>query len=253
MQRKWVMGCGGALALLLMVLAVPVVAVGSAFVGNVEIEDGRELAGGRVVTVFDTYVSCFLVDTGDGSWVLVDGCVSAAPVEAALAARGASPANVSMILLTHGHDDHLGAAKAWSVPVRALAAELPEMEGREAYAGPLPGLMGANDSGIRAEPVADGDVLEVGDTRIEVFAIPGHTAGSAAFLAHGVLFVGDSAGWKTAGHLVPAPWVFSDDVPENEASLRALAKRLAPRAAEIAWLQPAHTGPTEGLQALLDF
>jgi len=40
-------------------------------------------------------------------------------------------------------------------------------------------------------PLKDGDVADVGDLRVEVFAVPGHTPGSAVYLARGVLFFGE--------------------------------------------------------------
>ncbi|MEZ4316360.1 MAG: MBL fold metallo-hydrolase [Myxococcota bacterium] len=257
MQRKWLLGCGALTVLGLAVLAVPVGLIGSAFMGNVAVEPGHEMANGRVTTVFDAYVACFLVDVGGGRFVLVDACMDemAGPVRKALEAKGATLDAVEMIVLTHGHSDHTGATVAApKIPVRAMAAELPQLEGKAAYRGPLPSLMGAVDSHIRVEsPLSDGEVFTVGDTQFEVFALPGHTAGSAAILVDGLLFVGDSAGWKTSGKLVPAPWVFTDDLDQNTASLRALAKRLEPRAAEIEWIVPAHTGPAKGLGPLASF
>jgi glyoxylase-like metal-dependent hydrolase (beta-lactamase superfamily II) len=75
-------------------------------------------------------------------------------------------------------------------------------------------------------PLRDGDVIAVGGSQFEIFAIPGHTLGSAAFLVHGVLFLGDSAAARSDGKIEPAPPVFSTDRTQNQQSLRQLATRL---------------------------
>lgn len=250
---RWMKGAAAAAALLVVAM---VALVGSAFVGIEGPQSGHTFSDGRVVTVLDGYVACYLVDVGGGRWVLVDACMApdGGAIRGALAERGGTLDDVDLILLTHGHSDHVGGAPAMGeTPVRALAAELPHLEGMQGYGGPLPGLMGAVDTGIRVgTPLVDGEHVAVGDTVIEVFAVPGHTAGSAVFLAHGVLFVGDSASARSGGELEPAPWVFSDDVQTNRASLGVLGKRLQPRAGDVAWIAPGHTTPTEGLSPLLE-
>jgi glyoxylase-like metal-dependent hydrolase (beta-lactamase superfamily II) len=99
----------------------------------------------------------------------------------------------------------------------------------------------------------DGDKFTVGDQPIEAFATPGHTPGSAVFLARGVLFFGDSAGASKDGEVMRAVRLFSKDSAQNVASLKALAARLAPRAGEIKKLAFAHTGPLDGFGPLETF
>jgi glyoxylase-like metal-dependent hydrolase (beta-lactamase superfamily II) len=85
------------------------------------------------------------------------------------------------------------------------------------------------------------------------YAVPGHTKGSAAFLARGVLFMGDSAEVTTEGRLAPAKRLTSDDPALNRASLAKLAERLAPAAAEVRAIAPAHSGVlVKGLAPLTD-
>ena len=252
----WKRVLAASVLILLVVVGGLAAAIGSAFAGNAPLEDGRTYGDGSVITVVDGYVSCALLDAGDGRYVLVDACQApdAAAIRAALQARGADLEAVALILLTHGHSDHTGGVPAFpGVSVRAMAAELPRLEGKEAYTGPITGLMGAVDSGIRvAEPLRDGEQIDLGALRITAYAVPGHTPGSAAFLANGALLLGDNAGWKEKGQLVGAPWVFSDDVDQNGASLDALGKRLMTEAATVEWLVPAHTGPGPGLRPLLE-
>ena len=88
---------------------------------------------------------------------------------------------------------------------------------------------------------------------MEVFATPGHTAGSAVYVARGVLFFGDSARASRDGDMMKAVAFFSQDSGQNVASLKALAARLRTRAAEVKELAFAHTGPLVGFQPLAAF
>jgi glyoxylase-like metal-dependent hydrolase (beta-lactamase superfamily II) len=225
------------------VVALLVIAVGSvwysAFGNNSPIVDGSVLAPG-VETVKDGFVSIFMVDVGPGKVALIDAGhdSSGQAVLAALARKGLSAESVAAIFLTHGHGDHTAACKLFpGAQVYALESEV--------------GLVGgaANVS----HPLRDGDETDVGDVRIDAFAMPGHTAGSAAYLARGVLFFGDSAGASKDGSMMKAVRLFSKDSTQNVASLRALAARLRPRAAEIKELAFAHTGPLVGFDPLAAF
>jgi glyoxylase-like metal-dependent hydrolase (beta-lactamase superfamily II) len=101
--------------------------------------------------------------------------------------------------------------------------------------------------------LGDGETLTLGDRTVRVFAVPGHTAGSAAYLVDGALFLGDSAGATSDGKIKGAPFFFSDSTSQNHASLRALAERLRPVEGEVKVLVPAHTGTLAGLGPLLAF
>ena len=98
--------------------------------------------------------------------------------------------------------------------------------------------------------LADDDVVKASGTDAEVFALPGHTPGSAAYLVYGVLFLGDSAAAAYDGS-VQANWLFSDDSELNEESLAALARRLEGRASDIQQIAFGHQGPVDGLEPLL--
>jgi glyoxylase-like metal-dependent hydrolase (beta-lactamase superfamily II) len=86
-----------------------------------------------------------------------------------------------------------------------------------------------------------------------VFAVPGHTAGSASYLTGGVLLMGDNATIGKDGKLLPAMWFFSDDQDQNKKSLAALAKKLEPRKDEIKLIAYGHSNTSDGLQALSSF
>jgi hydroxyacylglutathione hydrolase len=225
------------------VVAVLLVVVASiwfyAFGHNSPIVDGQVLVPG-VETVKDGYVSAFLVDTGPGKVALVDAGhdASGKAILAALAKRGLTPASVSAILLTHGHPDHTAACKLFP------GAEVYAMKSDVALVG----------DAAKVTHVFDGSgAFDVGELHVEAFATPGHTDGSAVYLARGVLFFGDSAGASKSGEVMKAVGLFSHDSAQNVTSLKALAAQLQPRAAEIKELAFAHTGPLVGFGPLADF
>lgn len=215
------------------------------------IPDGAKISS-SVHVVKDGYVAAFIVDRGDGQVALVDAGMDkkATAILAALQQLGRGPADVRDVLLTHGHPDHIGGIAAFpQATVHALAAEVALTEGREAAKGPITQLFPAQDTGVRVgHPVSDGEQLTIGPLQAQVFAVPGHTAGSAAWLVDGVLFLGDSADATHTKTLVGAKWLFTDNPDENAASLRALAKRIPVDAVQT--IACAHTGVLSGAGAL---
>ncbi|MEU3407104.1 MBL fold metallo-hydrolase [Streptomyces sp. NPDC006670] len=176
----------------------------------------------------------------------------------AIAAHGVDPADLSLIVLTHGHIDHFGAAAELSrltgAPVAGHVADLgPFRTGRvrEPYlpTGPMGRLMARNAKlHARAEPV-EPEVLLRGETDLSEFGIearvmptPGHTAGSVSVLTgRGDLVAGDLIAGSFMGLVPgrPANPPFHDDPLGNLASLRRMLD-LGP-----ARLHVGHGGPLE--------
>ena len=212
--------------------------------GNTKITDGATPAPG-VRIVKDGFVDFGVVDVGEGHVVLIDAGNDrkGAALLTELTRRKLGPDAVIAIFFTHGHRDHTaGAGLCPNATLYALDADVALVEGREASHGPLTSMMGAQPTRLHAHGLKDGAVTTVGATSIRAIAMPGHTAGSAAYLVGGVLFLGDSAGMKTDGKLAPAPWVFSDDGAKNRASLVALRKMLESERAAVVSIVPGHTG-----------
>jgi glyoxylase-like metal-dependent hydrolase (beta-lactamase superfamily II) len=226
-------------------LVVLVLAVAGAFVlysvfgNNKPTVDGQRLVPG-VQTVQDRFVNMFLLDTGPGAVALIDAGLddSGKAILAALTQRGLSRDAVKGIFLTHGHGDHTAGCKVFpGADVYALADEV--------------SLIGA--AAKVTHSLKDGDLTTVGELSVETFAVPGHTPGSAVFLARGVLFFGDSAGASKEGRLLKAVRLFSKDSNQTVASLQALAGRLSPRASQVEVLAFGHTGPLDGFGPLAAF
>jgi hydroxyacylglutathione hydrolase len=208
-------------------------------VPNKPIADGQTVVPG-VTVVKDGFVDVSLIDVAPGQVALIDAGndTLAKPILEALAARKLSASSVVAIFLTHGHPDHTAGAKQFpAAKVYAMAEDV-------ALAG---------DAATVTNPLKDGDVVTVGDTRVEAFATPGHTPGSAVYFAKGVLFFGDSARATKEGAMLQAVSLMSKNSGQNVASLVSLAKRLAPRAAEVKALEFAHSGTLDGFAPLADF
>jgi glyoxylase-like metal-dependent hydrolase (beta-lactamase superfamily II) len=245
-----------ALKILGLVLAVLVLAVVGLFFaifgGDKPLEDGKELGLAR--TIKDGFVAAFVLDAGDGKLALIDAGndSEAKAILAELSRRKLGPEAVSAIFLTHGHPDHTkGVPRFPSAKIYAMGPDVPLAEGRARSKGPLPSMMGAVQTGTKVTtPLTNGATVAVGKLVVQAFLIPGHTAGSAAYLAGGVLFLGDSADADKEDRVKGAKGVFSDDLKENHRSLHTLAETLKPRASEVEWLAFAHSGAVKGLSQL---
>jgi len=245
-----------AIALAAVVLAIAVLVVAT-MSGGKPIVDGEQLPGGTV-TVKDGFTSAFMLDAGDGAVVFMDACrdPKGAAVLAALARRGAGPDAVKAVFLTHGHTDHTGAIPLFkNAAIMALADEVALIEGRAAPGSPISALRGKpKPTGLRVtRALADGETVTVGTLTVRVFAVPGHTAGSAAYLARGTLFLGDAADASSSGDVRSARWLFSESAGRAAASLESLSKRLAPDADGVKALAFAHSGPLAGFAPLAAF
>jgi glyoxylase-like metal-dependent hydrolase (beta-lactamase superfamily II) len=115
----------------------------------------------------------------DEECVVVDAAHDAGPILDAVRGR-----RVTAILLTHGHDDHIGA-------VRDLTAAT----GAPAYLHPQDRMLWDR---VHATPpdrdLADGDVIEVAGVELRILHTPGHAPGACCFHvpALDVVFTGDT-------------------------------------------------------------
>lgn len=248
------------LKIVALVFVVLVLVVGGVlavtFMGRKPMQDGFEMNGVRVV--LDSFVGIGVVPVGEREVVLIDAGLDreGQAILAELSRRQLGREAVIAILLTHGHTDHVEGSHLFpSAHVMSLESEVALVEGREGSKGPVTRLFPARPTGITVgRALRDGETVTFTQVPIRVFAIPGHTTGSAAYLVNDVLFVGDSADAASDGTLQGAPWIFSDSQTENRASLARLSERLAREGLDVKAIVPAHSGVlTDGVRPLTVF
>ncbi|HBE88788.1 MAG TPA: hypothetical protein DDW67_06570 [Elusimicrobia bacterium] len=123
---------------------------------------------------------CYLAWEGDGpECAVIDPCWEGAKIEKEILALGLKPA---LLILTHGHPDHVNAA-AWF---------LERYEGLQAALHPADNHMAEGLDASRLLPVTDGEQLEAGALKLKVLHTPGHTPGSCSLLGPGAVFTGDT-------------------------------------------------------------
>ena len=242
-----------ALAVILILVAAVGMVIGP-FLRLKRLPERLEING--MVLVKDGMVSASLVPFGEHEVALVDAGndVQAKAILAELSRRGLGPDDVKVILLTHGDSDHIGGiAKFPKAQVMALATEVDVVAGRST--GGVPTLRPRfSRRKIRlSRTLQDGEVVQLGSFQVRVFAVPGHTPGSAAYAIGENLFLGDSANQDKHGRLKAAPWIFTKSVEQNRKSLVELSRRLAGDSS-IKALVFGHSAPLErGTAPLVEF
>ncbi|MCX6696161.1 MAG: MBL fold metallo-hydrolase [Methanoregula sp.] len=181
-----------------------------------------------------------LIDTG------VAGCET--QIFEYIRSTGRNPGEIALVILTHSHPDHTGAARAiqqaTGCSIAAHAAERAwiedvELQNRER---PVPGFATLVGGPVQVDrELADGDSIEPNETRegeIQVFHTPGHSAGSVSLFLHseGALFSGDAI--PVAGDLP----VYDDPI-QSVQSVKRLRGISGIRVLLSAWDEP-RTGDT---------
>lgn len=155
---------------------------------------------------------------------------------AVLAELNATTADVRYVFLTHAHRDHIA---GWPLVRYARfvigSAEVPAFTGDGRYSGWAAKMGDDLNEYPRPRPdeltlvtVAGDTAIGLGRDTVFTFPIPGHTAGSTAYLFRGILFGGDAINWRPGSGFQGARPEFSDSIAQNRESLRKLWERLSP-------------------------
>lgn len=228
-----------------------------------------EIAAG-VAGVRVLFVNVYGVRSSAGGWTLIDTALplSAGKIKAWAEDHFGKGTKPDAIVLTHGHFDHVGAAKAlledWNVPVYAHTDELPYLSGQLKYPAPDPGVGGglmavmsplfprtsADLSGRAQALPVDGSIPTLPGWRY--FHTPGHAPGHISLYREEdkLLLPGDAfcttkqesflAVAKQTPELHGPPSYYTPDWDSARASVQLLAK-LCPRT-----IAPGHGLPISG-------
>jgi glyoxylase-like metal-dependent hydrolase (beta-lactamase superfamily II) len=193
--------------------------------------------------ILDRFVYCYvvcgetiaLIDTG------VAGCETL--IFDAIRSAGRDPSEISEIILTHSHPDHIGAAcviqEATGCCIAAHPAEREwiedvERQGRER---PVPGFDSLVSGPVQVDrELVDGDPIQPDETRgldMKVIHTPGHSPGSISLFmpGKGVLFSGDAIP-------VPGELPVYDDALASVRSIQRLHGIAGIRVLLSAWDEP---------------
>lgn len=137
--------------------------------------------------------NCWLLcDEDSGMAAVIDPGADASVIEKALAEQNAT---LSMILLTHGHFDHISAVDALrdatGAPLLLHDKDAPMLT--DAVANASAGFINKAQTYRSADRfLKGGDALRLGENTIAVRHTPGHTPGSVCFVIGRDLFTGDT-------------------------------------------------------------
>ncbi|MDR1705095.1 MAG: MBL fold metallo-hydrolase [Clostridiales bacterium] len=162
------------LAAALFILA-PFIAMSPAATGPVEDTD--------IYAVRNSRNNLFIIPSGE-EYIVIDASTDLKDVEKAFNDAGMDPADVSHVLLTHAHYDHVGA-----LPLFANAKIYISEDELTSSSHSLPDSVRLTD----LIPLSDWQEMSLGGHNVTCIKSPGYTAGSMSYILDGkYMFTGDS-------------------------------------------------------------
>jgi glyoxylase-like metal-dependent hydrolase (beta-lactamase superfamily II) len=190
----------------------------------------------RLAVVKADGANMYLMRGPDG-YVAFDSGDSKEAVAAGLKLLGIDPLDVKALFLTHSDYDHLaGAALFPNAALYLPKAEVPYVDGTRKRT--IFRFFGSRNSlpFTRYQAIGPDQAIDACGLRIQAVPVPGHTAGSTAFLVDGVLFTGDSLLLKDGKAIRPIA-ALTEDMETAKRSIEKLATMPG-----IASLCTGHTG-----------
>lgn len=189
----------------------------------------------------------YIARTGNGVIVIDLGWMGAeGTILRSLDEMGVDTGDVVAVFLTHSHRDHIAGWRQLRAATYHMAGpEVARFTGRARHQGRIPRLAERLFPTDRPRPgelkvrgFSRDTTFLLGSDTLHAFMLPGHTAGSAAYLFRGVLFVGDALSWTLFSGFRPDKPIHSDDSELNRAGLAGLWGKLPGGAVE--WVCTAH-------------
>ena len=133
--------------------------------------------------------NCYIVGfESDNEGMIIDPGASAKQILSTVKELGL---NIRLIVLTHGHMDHIGAVKGVKEATGAEVA-IHTDDARFLRRLSLSTIYNFSFPSTPDRLLGDGDSIDVGDLHFTVLHTPGHSPGGICLLGHGVLFSGDT-------------------------------------------------------------
>jgi hydroxyacylglutathione hydrolase len=201
-----------------------------------EITDPSGLSVPRFVYIYLIYgEKIYLIDSGVASSerIIVDY----------LKKTNQTPEEISILILTHAHPDHMGAAQAvkemsgCSVASHSADKDWIENPDQQFMDRPVPGFKALVEDSVRVDRILqDGDILDLGNRlKLVVLHTPGHSPGSISlWMPHpGVLFSADAIP-------VSGAMPIYDDIQDSVRSIQRLKTIKGIKVLLSAWDEPQH-------------
>lgn len=139
----------------------------------------------NLYSVGQNAVSAFVIETSEGL-ILIDALNNEAEAREIivpnLIALGLDPARLRYVIVTHGHGDHWGGAKylqdTFGTRIIMSRTDWDLVESPTRGGGPFASLTPPT----RDLEAADGDVVRLGDTEVQLYVTPGHTMGTLSLI-----------------------------------------------------------------------
>ena len=137
----------------------------------------------------------YLVADDAGMGMIVD---AGGDGEGIVAAAQKAGVEVKLLVLTHGHFDHVGAVREVKEATGCTVAIHKDDAGKLGRFS-LNTIISRSVAPAPERLLSDGDEIEVGELRFRVLHTPGHTPGGICIYGHGAAFTGDTLFRRSIG------------------------------------------------------
>lgn len=172
----------------------------------------------EIFPVGEIGTNCCLIASESGSAAILDPGSQGDKIMRKVEENGWNP---KMILLTHGHFDHIGAVQElkerYSIPVYVHSADVEMLDSPEKNGGMA--LLGWSIVCPWDKTVEDGAKIQMDELVFTVIHTPGHTKGSVCYQVEDWIFSGDTLFCGGMGRTD----LYGGSYPELSASLKKLA------------------------------
>lgn len=175
-----------------------------------------------IIPVGSLGTNCYLLETQDKHCAIIDPGAQPDKIKDVIEEGGLTP---SMILLTHGHHDHIGGVNKLqeaypSIPVYVGEKDQIMLSDTDKSLAIYRHQNQSDYIVTTAQSLTEGDELSLEELTIRVLHTPGHTQGGLSYLCEDALFTGDTLFYRSCGRCD----LYGGDYEEILRSLKRLAQ-----------------------------